>query len=55
MLLHLNTFNCRGIQDYVKRRKIFHYMRSIESDIIFLQETHSDKKMNNFGNPNGVN
>lgn len=48
MLLHLNTFNCRGIQDYVKRRKIFHYMRSIESDIIFLQETHSDKKDEQF-------
>jgi hypothetical protein len=39
--LKLSTFNYRGIQDYVKRRKIFHYLRSIDSDIIFLQETHS--------------
>ena len=41
MPLKLCTFNCRGMQDHVKRRKIFHYMRSIDSDIIFLQETHS--------------
>ena len=44
MLIKLSSFNCRGLQDYVKRRKIFHYMRNIENDIIFLQETHSDKK-----------
>ncbi len=41
MPLKLCTFNCRGLQDYCKRRKVFHYMRSIDSDIIFLQETHS--------------
>ena len=36
------TFNCRGIQDPVKRRKVFYYLRTvIDSDIIFLQETHS--------------
>jgi len=29
------------MQDHVKRRKIFHCMRSVDSDIIFLQETHS--------------
>ena len=43
MNLKLITFNCRGIQDHVKRRKVFHYLRSIESDIVFLQETHSSK------------
>ena len=47
MLIKLSTFNCRGLQDYVKRRKIFHYIRNIESDIIFLQETHCDKKDEN--------
>ena len=48
MPLKLCTFNCRGIQDHVKRRKIFHYLRVIDCDIIFLQETHSsvnDEKM----------
>ena len=43
MDLKLITFNCRGLQDYVKRRKIFHYVRSLDADIIFLQETHSSK------------
>ena len=41
MALTLSTFNCRGIQDTFKRKKIFHYLRSVKSDIIFLQETHS--------------
>ena len=42
MNIKLSTFNCRGIQDHVKRRKVFHYLRSsIDSDIMFLQETHS--------------
>ncbi len=41
MVLTLSTFNCRGIQDSFKRKKIFHHLRSIGSDIIFLQETHS--------------
>ena len=41
MPFKLCSFNCRGIQDYGKRRKIFHFLRSIDSDIIFLQETHS--------------
>ena len=42
MYINLHSFNCRGLQDYTKRRKIFHYMRSLQSDIIFLQETHCD-------------
>ena len=42
MYVKLHSFNCRGLQDYVKRRKIFHYMRSLHSDVLFLQETHSD-------------
>ena len=48
MNVRLATFNCRGIQDHVKRRKIFHYLRSINSDIIFLQETHSSKSDEQF-------
>ena len=41
MHITLSTFNCRGIQDFVKMRKVFHHLRSITNDIIFLQETHS--------------
>ena len=36
----LSTFNCRGLQDNFKRKKVFNYLRNIGSDIIFLQETH---------------
>ena len=43
MLIKLSSFNCRGLQDNFKRKKVFHYMRNTESDIIFLQETHSTK------------
>ena len=32
------------MQDFHKRRKIFHYLRNTGTDIPFLQETHSDKK-----------
>ena len=42
MYIKLNSFNCRGLQDFTKRKKIFHYLRSLKSDISFLQETHSD-------------
>ena len=41
MTFKLCTFNCRGIQDSFKRKKVFHYFKSVGCDIIFLQETHS--------------
>ena len=41
-IIKLHSFNCRGLQDYCKRTKIFRYTRSIGSDILFLQETHAD-------------
>ena len=44
MALKLITFNCRGLQDFLKRKKTFHYLKSLSSDICFLQETHLDKK-----------
>ena len=41
MYINLHSFNCRGLQVYVKSRKIFHYFHSLDCDILFLQETHS--------------
>ena len=43
MALKLHTFNCRGLQDFFKRKKVFHYLKSLGTDVLFLQETHSDK------------
>lgn len=34
------TLNVRGIRDVNKRRKLFHWIESINSDITFLQETY---------------
>ena len=48
MSLKLSTFNSRGIQDNFKRKKIFHYLRTIGSEIIFLQETHCSEKDEQF-------
>ena len=41
MALKFSTFNCRGLQDNFKRKKIFSYFHKRNDDIIFLQETHS--------------
>ena len=44
MDIKIHCFNCRGLQDFHKRKKIFHYLKSLGSDILLLQETHSAKK-----------
>lgn len=36
----LASWNVRGINNRVKRFKVFSYLKSISADIIFLQETH---------------
>ena len=41
MAMKFSTFNCRGLQDNFKRKKIFSYFHKRNDDIIFLQETHS--------------
>lgn len=35
------SLNVRGMRDMVKRKAIFLFCKSCESDLIFLQETHS--------------
>ena len=41
MAFKFSTFNCRGLQDNFKRKKIFSYFHKRNDDIMFLQETHS--------------
>jgi exonuclease III len=36
----LASWNVRGLNNQVKRARVFSYMKSIPADIIFLQETH---------------
>ena len=43
MSIILSTFNCRGLQDRFKRKKVFTFLHQRNDDIILLQETHSAK------------
>lgn len=43
MSVKISSFNCRGIQDRFKRKKIFTFLHQRKDDIIMLQETHSSK------------
>lgn len=39
------SFNVNGIRDYKKRRHIFNHLHHLQADIVLLQETHCDKKV----------
>ena len=43
--LRIASVNVRGLANYNKRRKMFHYFHQKELDMILLQETHSTKAM----------
>src|SRR5688572_20720045 len=38
--LSIVTLNCSGLRNDAKRRKLFHHLRTLQADIICLQETH---------------
>ena len=40
--LNLCSINVRGLRDNTKRKAVFLFCRSCCTDIVFLQETHSD-------------
>ena len=41
--IKIASFNCRGIQDYKKRKDVFAYLRNQEFNIIMLQDVHCRK------------
>ncbi len=43
--LKVITLNVRGLHDYIKRRKIFDWLRDQNNNIIFLQETFCNEKI----------
>ena len=43
--IKIQTANVRGLLNYGKRRDLFYNYRKSRYDIIFLQETHSEKKI----------
>ena len=43
--LRVVTLNVRGLHDYIKRKKIFDWLKDQNADVIFLQETFCTKKL----------
>ncbi len=41
MVVHIVTFNARGLRDPNKRKKVFQKMKKMNVDVVMLQETHS--------------
>ena len=46
-LLELYSFNARGLSNELKRVSIFQWLKSKHNGIVFLQETHSTKSLEN--------
>lgn len=42
--LTFSSWNVRGVNNAVKRGKVLSHLKSLTSDIMFLQETHLDNK-----------
>ena len=40
-MLNILSFNAAGLADKVKRKTLFFYLRQLNPDIVFLQETHA--------------
>ena len=47
MNLKCVSLNIRGINEAIKRRKLFRWLHNGKYDVIFLQETYSDKTIEN--------
>ena len=45
--LTLLTINVRGCNSELERKKQFTWMRDLEADIVFMQETHTEKNIEN--------
>ena len=46
--LRLLSYNCRGLNDHVKRRRLLLWLKEQDVDIIFLQETFCTQKLEPF-------
>ena len=48
--LQIMSFNIRGAGNFSKRRKLFHYLHKKQTDVILLQETHSETEVERIWN-----
>ena len=46
--LTICSHNCRGLNDYSKRKDVFHFLRAKKYDIYLLQDTHFLKEKEPF-------
>ena len=52
--LNIVTLNVRGLNNRVKRRAIFRWVKNLRADIAFFQETHSTREIENFWKNSGM-
>ena len=45
--IHIVSFNARGLNEMVKRREVFQFIRDKNVDIALIQESHSSPKKEN--------
>ena len=43
-MLQIVSYNVRGLRDNNKRKQVFMYLQKLQVDVVFLQETFSDKE-----------
>ena len=48
------SLNVRGINNFIKRQKLFTWFKKSKANIIFIQETYSSEENKNNGLMNGV-
>ena len=46
-MIKLYSLNVRGLRDHQKRREIFNFLKHKSHDIIYLQEAHSSREIEN--------
>ena len=44
----ISTYNANGLNDVQKRKDVFNYIRDLDKDIFFLQETHLKEELEKY-------
>ena len=47
-MITISSLNCQGLGNMYKRRDVFHYLKQKSYSIFCLQDTHFDKKLENY-------
>ena len=44
-MVNIVSYNARGLGSYQKRKKVFKFFRDQNHDVVFIQESHSTRKI----------